>query len=152
MTESLFPEDMIDMTIEESEIEQVNTPEEYVGAVLFGDDFTRDGQNALSGSSGVESWKEWCINCLMTERYSSPIYSTDFGIAIHAIMTADTKEEAEAKFRAEAKEALEADPYGRTDHVGNIDFIWGTDSVEITVEVHGIGGAMIDIDVKYEGR
>lgn len=153
MNDSLFPEDMIDMTIEEDEIDQVNEPVEYIGAVAFSDeDFTRDGQNAVKGSSGLDSWKEWCVNCLSIERYSSPLYSTDFGIAINEVMTAATREEAEAIFKAEAKEALEADPYERTDHVGAISFDWGTDSVKITIEVIGIDGATIDIDVNYEGR
>lgn len=150
--ESLFPADMEEMVIGEDEIDESNIPTEYIGGVAFDSDLVRDGKNAVQEASGLDSWKQWCTNCLSAERYSSPIYSTDFGISLADIYSAPTKEEAEAIFRAEAKEALEADPYGRTDHVGAINFIWGNDSVDIYIEIIGIEGATIDFAVTLGGR
>ena len=149
--EYLFPEDLEDFEPDE-EPEETEGDAGYLGAVAFEKDFIRDGKNCVQSASPVDAWKQWCVNCLCTERYASPLYSTDFGIAITAILHAETKEEAEAMFRAEAKEALEADPYGRTDYVGEIAFAWGADSVSVTVEVVGVDGATIDFEVNLEGR
>lgn len=145
--ENLFPEDMEERILDEDEIGQLDEEAGYRGAPFFDRDFVRDGQNRVKSASGVDSWKQWCMNCLSTERYQSPIYSSDFGIAISEIMAAPTRQEAESLFRAEAKEALEADPYRRTDYVGAMNFYWEGDSVKIEMEVVGISGASIDFEV-----
>lgn len=150
--ENLFPADMEEMTIEEEEMEELEEKNDYIGAAAFDSDFVRDGQNSVRGASGIDSWKQWCINCLTTEREVSPLYSSDFGIAITEILQAATKEEAESLFKAEAKEALEADPYERTDYVSEISFDWTADSVNVYIEVVGIDGATIDFEVSLEGR
>lgn len=150
--ENLFPADMEEMTMEEEEMEELEEQDDYIGAAAFDRDFIRDGQNSVRGASGIDSWKQWCINCLTTEREASPLYSSDFGIAITEILQATTREEAESLFKAEAKEALEADPYERTDYVSEISFDWGTDSVNVYIEVVGIDGATIDFEVNLEGR
>lgn len=150
--ENLFPADMEEMTIEEEEVEELEVKDDYIGAAAFDGDFIRDGQNSVLGASGIDSWKQWCINCLTTERNASPLYSSDFGIAISEILQAATREEAESLFKAEAKEALEADPYERTDYVSEISFAWGVDCVSICIEVVGIDGATIDFEVNLEGR
>ena len=59
-------------------------------------DFPRDGMHKLMDSTGVESWKAWCINCLRTERGKHLAYNTDFGIDMDAAMKAESKEEAES--------------------------------------------------------
>ncbi|WP_419025872.1 DUF2634 domain-containing protein [Emergencia sp.] len=150
--ENLFPADMEEMTMEEEEMEELEEQDDYIGAAAFDRDFVRDGQNSVRGASGIDSWKQWCINCLTTEREASSLYSSDFGIAITEILQATTREEAESLFKAEAKEALEADPYERTDYVSEISFDWGTDSVNVYIEVVGIDGATIDFEVNLEGR
>lgn len=150
--ENLFPADMEEMTMEEEEMEELEEQDDYIGAAAFDRDFIRDGQNSVRGASGIDSWKQWCINCLTTEREASPLYSSDFGIAITEILQATTREEAESLFKAEAKEALEADPYERTDYVSEISFDWGTDSVNVYIEVVGIDGATIDFEANLEGR
>lgn len=150
--ENLFPADMEEMTIEEEEMEELEEKNDYVGAAAFDRDFVRDGQNSVCGASGIDSWKQWCINCVTTERDASPLYSSDFGIAISEILQAATREEAESLFKAETKEALEADPYERTDYVSEISFDWGIDSVNVYIEIVGIDGATIDFEVSLEGR
>ncbi|MGC2873794.1 DUF2634 domain-containing protein [Ihubacter sp. mB4P-1] len=149
--EYLFPEDLEDFEPDE-EAAETEESAGYLGAAAFDKDFIRNGQNQVQSASPVDAWRQWCINCLSMERYASPLYSTDFGIAITEILRAATREEAEAIFRAEAKEALEADPYGRTDYVGEMTFDWDRDSVVVTVEVVGIDGATIDFEVNLEGR
>lgn len=109
-------------------------------------DFLRDGMNKLLDSTGIESWKSWCINCLQTERYKHLAYSTDFGIELEAAMSATSREEAESILTRQITEALMADPYGRTEYVSDITYDWtAPDTVAVGVTVQGIDNVTIDI-------
>lgn len=149
--ENIFPEDMEEQVAEEEEIE-MEEEADYTGAPAFDRDFVRDGGNKVQNTSGVDSWKQWCINCLSMDRYASPLYSSDFGIDTASILEAPTREEAEALISAEVKEALEADPYERTEYVGDVDFDWKGDGVRVFVEIVGKDGGTIDIEANIEGR
>lgn len=109
-------------------------------------DFKRDGMNKILDSDGIQSWKDWCINCLQTERYKHLAYSTDFGIELDAAMNASSREEAEAILTRQITEALMADPYGRTAYVSDITYTWtAPDTVAVDVAIHGTTDVTIDI-------
>lgn len=109
-------------------------------------DFMRDGMNKMLDSTGIESWKSWCINCLSTERYSRLAYGTDFGISTAAAFKAASREEAESILTREITEALLADPYERTEYVEEIEFNWtAPDGVEVRIIAKGIEDVSIDI-------
>lgn len=146
MEDSLFPEDMDEFEEEENE-EELEEAAEYAQGLGFDTDLIRDGKYSVQTSTGVDSWKQWCINCLCTERVSSPLYSTDFGISTSEAFQAEDRDEAETILASEITEALEADPYERTEQVLEIDFEWDTDSVQVDVLVAGMDGATIDLEV-----
>ena len=109
-------------------------------------DFKRDGKNKMLDSSGIESWKSWCNNCLNTERYKHLAYSTDFGIEIDAALKARNQAEAESILTRQITEALMADPYGRTEYIEEIIFDWtSTDTVNVGVSIHGKYDVTIDV-------
>lgn len=109
-------------------------------------DFRRDGKNKLLDSTGIESWKSWCINCLMTERYKHLAYSTDFGIELDAAFRAASREEAESILTREITEAIMADPYERARYVSEIEFSWeAPDAVLVDVSIQGIDDVSIDV-------
>lgn len=109
-------------------------------------DFQRDGKNKLLDSSGIESWKSWCINCLQTERYKHLAYSSDFGIEMDAVFRATSREEAESILTREITEAIMADPYERAKYVSEIEFTWeAPDAVIVDVTIQGIDDASIDV-------
>lgn len=109
-------------------------------------DFKRDGMNKILDSDGIQSWKDWCINCLQTERYKHLAYSTDFGIELDAAMNASSREEAEAILTRQITEALMADPYERTAFVSDITYDWtAIDTVAVGVTIHGATDVTIDI-------
>ncbi len=110
------------------------------------EDFPRDGMHKLMDSTGVESWKAWCVNCLRTERGKHLAYNTDFGIDMDAALKAGSKEEAESILTREITEALMADPYERTAYLSDITFTWESlDTVAVSVTIHGIDDVTIDI-------
>lgn len=124
-------------------------PVGYRNGIAFDDalgDFLRDGKNRLIDSTGIESWKSWCINCIQTERYKHLAYSTDFGIELEPAMKATSREEAESWLVREISEAIMADPYKRAEYVQNVEFDWtAPDAVETHVIIKGKDDVTIDI-------
>lgn len=109
-------------------------------------DFPRDGMNKMLDSTGIESWKSWCINCLHTERYKHLAYSTDFGIETDAAFRATSRGEAESILTRQINEALMADPYKRTKYIEEIKYDWtAPDTLTVAARIHGIDDATIDI-------
>lgn len=111
-------------------------------------DVVRDGQNRVCIASGIEEWKRWCENCVMTQRNAYRAYTSDFGIDIKRALKARSRIETETILRHEIADALIADDYKRTISVNNIEFEWlSPDSLKITVSVTGIDGADINFTV-----
>lgn len=145
---NLFPEDHGTYVLTEAELSS-DTPVGYKNGIAFDDqlgDFMRDGRNKLLDSTGIESWKSWCVNCISTERYKHLAYSSDFGIEVDKAFQAASRAEAESILTREITEALLADPYGRTDYISELEFEWtAPDSIVVHATVHGINDASIDI-------
>ena len=146
--DNLFPEGYEDEIVDEDEIES-EEPIGYRPGVAFDwqtGDFVRDGRNRMLDATGVESWQQWCMNCLQTERYKHLAYSSDFGIDVDEVFRAGTHEESESILTRQINEALLADPYGRTEYVSDIDYTWtAPDSIQATVTVVGIADVTIDV-------
>ena len=145
---NLYPEGYEEETIDEDDVE-LDEPIGYRPGVAFSwdpGDFVRDGRNRLLEASGVESWQQWCMNCLQTQRYKHAAYSADFGIDVDEVFSAESQEEAESILTREITEALQADPYGRTEYVADVDYEWtAPDAVQITATVVGIADVTIDV-------
>lgn len=145
---NLYPEGYENDVITKADL-VTNKPIGYRNGIAFDyelGDFPRDGMNKLLDSNGIQSWKDWCINCLQTERYKHLAYSSDFGIELEAAMNATGRDEAESILTRQITEALLADPYERTAYVSDITYKWESqDTVAVSVTVHGIDDVKIDI-------
>ena len=150
MDENLYPDGYEDEIIEDEEA----VDEGLIGyrpGVAFDfqtGDFIRDGRHRLLEASGIESWQQWCMNCLQTERYKHLAYSDDFGIEIDEVFQAESREEAESILTRQITEALLADPYGRASYIDAIDYEWtAPDAVQATLTIVGIDDVTIDLEV-----
>lgn len=145
---NLFPEGYEDEFITAEDLSS-GTPTGYRNGIAFDNeagDFRRDGRNKILDSDGIESWKSWCTNCIMTERYAHLAYSSDFGISTAAAMRAESQEEAESILIREITEALLADPYERTKYVEDIAFEWtAPDAAAVQIKIHGVDDVTIDV-------
>lgn len=146
MADNLFPEGYEEEVILEEDLEE-NKESGYKNGVAFENgDFLRDGKNQLLDSDGIESWKAWCYNCLMTERYKHLAYSTDLGLELEPVFKAESREEAEVLLTREITEAILADPYERSSYISEIVYNWtAPDAVEVTVTIRGIDDVTIDV-------
>lgn len=149
MANNLFPEGYEQETITEDLVD--TGPIGYRPGVAFDwnpGDFVRDGRNRLVEATAIDSWQQWCMNCLQTQRFKHLAYSSDFGINVDEAFAAENREEAESILTREINEALRADPYQRTQYISDIVFDWtAPDAVQATVTVVGIADATIDITV-----
>lgn len=145
---NLFPEGYENeiITPEETKKESTYGYRNGVSFDYINGDFKRDGKNKILDSDGIESWKSWCINCIMTERYKHLAYNTDFGIETEPVFKAKSKEEAESILTRQITEAIMADPYKRAEYVSDITFNWtAPDAVELQVSIQGKEDVTIDV-------
>lgn len=151
MDENLYPEGYEDEIVEDEDVQEEEGPIGYRPGVAFDfetGDFIRDGRNRLLEASGVESWQQWCMNCLQTERYKHLAYSDDFGIEADEVFQAESQEEAESILTRQITEAILADPYGRTAYIDAIDYEWtAPDAIQATMTIVGIDDVTIDLEV-----
>ena len=148
--ENLYPSGYEDEIVDDDEVEE-EWPIGYRPGVAFDfetGDFIRDGRNRLLEASGVESWQQWCMNCLQTERYKHLAYSDDFGIEVDEVFQAESREEAESILTRQITEAILADPYGRAAYIDAIDYDWtAPDAIQATMTIVGIADVTIDLEV-----
>ena len=151
---NLFPTANNIMTVPLDNLKQ-NTPVGYKRSLKFDydtGDFVRDGQHRLISASGVEAFKQWCENCISTDRYAYSSYSTDFGINLDLIMALPDKAAQEIMLKKERTEAIMADDYKRAKSVDDFSFNWiDTDAVEVECTVTDIDNAEIDIKATVGG-
>lgn len=145
---NLFPESYDEETMDVNELVDT-TPVGYRPGVAFDlktGDFVRDGRNRLIDSTGVDSWKQWVLNCIQTERYKYLAYNSDYGVEWEKVRQATSQEEAESIMTRQITEAIMADPYKRTAYIDELDFEWtNPDAVQISATIVGIDDITIDI-------
>lgn len=114
-------------------------------------DYKRSGTNTICESTGVESWEQWCIKCLNTQKYSCAAYY-EFGVDYEAALSETDRDKSESILIRSITEALLNDPYKRTLGVNNIKFDWTLpDSLLLSLTIIGIENVTKDITVKVGG-
>lgn len=151
----LFPEGYEDEVVTLDEITE-ESETGYKEGVYFDpetQDFVRDGQHRVKSATGIESWEQWCRNCLQTERDVYPCYGEKFGIKTEEALRAETKELAQSILTLEICESLANDPYGRTKYVSSVEFTWtDPESLMVDVTVVGIDNTTLDISAVIDIR
>ena len=123
-----------------------NTPQRDTDAPsgLFFDeekgDFLLDGSGRMIIATPKESWEQWCMKAVGTERYALLAYSNQFGVEMEAAFSQPTREAQESSIQRTITECLFADPRGRTKIVNNFNFAWGTNFVRVDYDVTGDNG------------
>lgn len=144
----LFPTGYADeiVTLEEVVEEKDTGYREGVYFDIESGDFVRDGQYRVKSATGLESWEQWCYNCLSTEKGAYPCYGDLFGISTVEAFAADTRALAESILTREISEGLQNDPYGRTKYVSDVTFDWiSSEELGIHITVVGVDETTIDL-------
>lgn len=131
------PEEMV----EETETEEQDVPAPLLTPMIDFEtmEIAISPTGAIKMASDHDTYKQWVMKCIMTERYEYFAYSTDFGVETEDIIRSDyPRDVAESEIQRTITEALMVD--ARTVSVDNFTFEWRGDSVWVSLEVESIYG------------
>lgn len=98
-------------------------------------DFLRDGTGNMIVADGRESYKQWCLKVVMTERFTCLSYTTDIGTEmIDALAQAD-RAAVESAVERTINEAIMVNP--KTEYVRSYQFTWEAETLYCTFNVKG---------------
>ena len=101
-------------------------------------DFALDGTGNAKTATPYDSWVQWCLKTIYTQRWAFMAYDSQTGIELEEAFAQSKRELQESYIQKTVTEALLADPYSRTVRVYNFKFNWGVDSLDLEVTVSGI--------------
>lgn len=123
-------------------VEQVQEPYNKTKQSLYFDfnkgDFAIDRSGRLQTATPYETWIQWCLKTVYTQRWSCLAYSDQIGVELEEALETTGRGAQESYIKRTITEALLADPYGRTKRVYGFSFHWGADSVEVIFIVSGV--------------
>lgn len=113
-------------------------------------DFALDSSGRIKTAASYDSWVQWCLKTIYTERFAFLAYSGQAGTEIEEALKQNEKALSESYIEKTVTEALLADPYSRTVRVYDFIFNWETDSVDVDLKVSGIWDKDAALNVKLQ--
>lgn len=101
-------------------------------------DFALEGSGELKTATPYDTWVQWCLKTVLTQRWAFFAYSSQAGVEMEEAFAQQDRKAQESYLEKTVTEALLADPYGRTKRVYDFTFVWQTDGVEVTFWVSGL--------------
>lgn len=101
-------------------------------------DFLLDNAGRIKTAIPYDTWVQWCLKTVYTQRWAYMGYSDQIGVELEEAFNQDEKSAQESYIERTITEALLADPYGRTKRVYDFIFEWQTDGVKVTFTISGI--------------
>lgn len=146
MSENLFPTfDIPDLTEIQNESDRSSAK-----SILFDfttGDFVTDKGGKMIEADETQTWIQWCLKAIYTQRSSVLAYSDNYGSENEEAFAEPTQEARESSFMRTITEALLADPYKRTASVTDFSFSWDVDSVSISFVVTAKSGISEPLNV-----
>ena len=138
----LFPVFDVPTIIEQQEGLQ-DTPS-YSKSVFFDfeiGDFKKDQNNRIVIATPKETWVQWCVKAVMSERFQLLAYSDDYGAELESSFEIEDDEAIKSNLIRTISETLLADPMKRTASVADFTFEFSNgDGLIIGFEVVGVDG------------
>jgi len=113
-------------------------------------DFKLDNGGRVETASPYDTWVQWCLKTVYTQRWAYLGYSDQIGVETEEAFKQGSKEAIESYIEYTISEALLADPYNRTKRVYDFNFKWETDSVRVTFTVSGLWDSDYTITVSLQ--
>lgn len=111
-------------------------------------DFRRDGAGKMTYSTGKETYMQWCIKVVQTERDAFMAYSTDIGTETEAALAESDRAAVESALEKTITEALMVNNH--TEYVRGFEFSWEADALHLTFTVKGKEWEEETVSVSYE--
>ena len=101
-------------------------------------DFVLSPTGTMIEATPFDSWAQWCVKVVYSERYTLSAYGRSYGAEFEDAFREPTRAAQESAIERTITETVMADPYQRTVYVRDFIFDWGVDSVEVTFTIGGI--------------
>ena len=111
-------------------------------------DIVLDGAGRVDMADAADSWRQWCVKAVHTQRGAYRAYSDSFGADMEWAMRQTGSEARSEAPPNTITDALKADPYGRTLAVGGFEFDWSADGVDVSFELSGAGGCQSSLSLR----
>lgn len=96
-----------------------------------------------------QSWVQWCVKAVKTERFIHLAYSDDYGAELEQMSSHASRADAETFLEEAITDALEVDP--RTGSVSAFEFEWLGDRLGVSFTVEPTIGTSERVQVIYSG-
>lgn len=134
---SLFPSFDVPIIIEESK-KTDNIQKSSLYFDFESGDIKLDNTGRIETASPYDTWVQWCLKTVYTQRWAYMGYSDQVGVELEEALNQDGRKAQESYIERTVTEALLADPCNRTKRVYDFIFDWQTDGVNVTFTVSGI--------------
>lgn len=112
-------------------------------------DFVLDDGGMLQTATPYDTWVQWCLKTIYTQRWSCLAYSDQVGIEMEEAFSQSDRQSQQRYLETTIRDALLSDPYKRTKRVYDFDFDWGADILHVTFVVEGIWKQSATLTVVY---
>ena len=134
MAEGLYPiYDVPSITVEDEE------KQKYYLSLNFDfktGDFVLDGSGSITTAAGQQTYKQWCIKTILTERYTCLAYGSDIGTEMTKVQRQPEYEAQCSEIEKQYSEALMANP--KTEYVREFEFSQPQpDTIAVTFTIKG---------------
>ncbi|MCB6569975.1 DUF2634 domain-containing protein [Eubacterium limosum] len=114
-------------------------------------DFLLDNTGKVPLAEPVDTWIQWCVKALATERFAFRSYSTEYGAEYQPTMSMEQKA-CENWIERTISETLLADPLQRTAFVKDFSYSHYSDCLFVTFMVCGQDGMEATLSKKIGGE
>lgn len=113
-------------------------------------DFKLDNTGKIETASSYDSWVQWCLKTVFTQRFAYLAYSSQTGVELEEAFSQNDRASQESYIERTITEALLADPYSRTKRVYDFKFNWLTDGVRVEFIISGIWNDDYNMNVQIK--
>ena len=137
MMANLFPTFAVPKVVENN-IKEENRTKHSIYFDCEKGDIALDSNGEIKTATPYDSWVQWCLKTVLTQRWSFFAYSSQTGVEIEQALAQQDRKAQQSYIEKTVTEALLADPYQRTKRVYDFSFVWKTDGVEVTFWINGL--------------
>jgi len=134
---NLFPTFAVPKVIEGG-VKQENRTKQSLYFDFEKGDIALDGNGEIKTATPYDTWVQWCLKTVLTQRWAFFAYSSQAGVEMEEAFAQQDRKAQQSYIEKTVTEALLADPYQRTKRVYDFTFVWQTDGVEVTFWVNGL--------------
>ncbi len=111
-------------------------------------DFVVGSTGKIRESDYIDTWIQWCLKAVYTQRYAHLAYTKNYGSELEKALQMQERALIEGSVERTIQETILADALHRTSSVRNFEHTWETDALNTRFVVVGQDGRSEALNVK----